>query len=68
MEKPISLILRDTKLELAKICNDSQLPVYLLEPILKELYIEVNELTIRQIQEDEKMYKESIQEDNKNNE
>ena len=64
MEKPISLILRDTKLELAKICNNSQLPVCLLEPILKELYMEVKELTKKQIEEDAKMYEKSIQEDN----
>ena len=60
MEKPISLILRDTKLELAKICNESKLPVYLLEPILKELYIEIKELTKQQIEYDEKSYRKSI--------
>lgn len=67
MRKPISLILRDTKLELAKICNDSQLPVCLLEPILKELYMEVKGLAKQQIELDEKSYQESISEKEQKN-
>lgn len=65
MEKPISLILRDTKIEIARICNDSQLPVYLLEPILKDLYLEVKELNRKQIELDETEYKKSVLEKEK---
>ena len=63
MEKPISLILRDTKLELANICNNSNLPACLLEPILKELYLEVRDLKNRQEKIDEELYNSSLSEE-----
>ena len=63
MEKPISLILRDTKLELANICNNSNLPACLLEPILKELYLEVRDFKNRQEKIDEELYNSSLSEE-----
>lgn len=57
MEKPISMILNETKLGLANICNQSGLPSYMLEPILKELYLEAKELAKQQLKQDEEMYK-----------
>lgn len=63
MEKPISLILRDTKLELANVCNNSKLPACFLEPILKELYLEVRDLKNRQEKIDEELYNSSLSEE-----
>ena len=63
MEKPLSLILKDTKLELANICNNSNLPACLLEPILKELYLEVRDLKNRQEKIDEELYNSSLSEE-----
>ena len=60
MEKPISLIIRDTKAELAKICNESQLPAFLLEPIFKELYQEIKHLLNEQLRRDEEEYQKSL--------
>ena len=65
MEKPISMILNETKLGLANICNQSGLPSYMLEPILKELYLEAKELAKQQLKQDEEMYKASLNKENK---
>ena len=60
MEKPISMILNETKIDLADVCNQSGLPSYMLEPILKELYLEAKELSKQQLKQDEAMYKASL--------
>ena len=65
MEKPISMILNETKLGLADICNQSGLPSYMLEPILKELYLEAKELAKQQLKQDEATYKASLEQEKK---
>lgn len=57
MNKPVTIIIKETKIELANICNQSGLPSYMLEPILKELYLEAKELAKQQLKQDEEMYK-----------
>lgn len=57
MNKPVTIIIKETKTELANICNQSGLPSYMLEPILKELYLEAKELAKQQLKQDEEMYK-----------
>ena len=63
MEKPISMMINDTKIGIANICNQSGLPSYILEPILKELYLEVKELSRQQLKQDEATYKASLEQD-----
>ena len=63
MEKPISMILNETKLGLADICNQSGLPSYMLEPILKELYLEAKELAKQQLKQDEAIYNASLEQE-----
>ena len=42
MDKPTNLIMEETKLNIARIINESKLPAFLLEPLLKDLYNQVN--------------------------
>ena len=63
MKKPISMIINETKLGLADICNQSGLPTYMLEPILKELYLEAKELAKQQLKQDEAIYNASLEQE-----
>lgn len=40
-DKPLSLVIKDFKLNLENIINNSSLPMYLVEPILKDIYNQV---------------------------
>ena len=50
--KPISIILDDLKKELANTINNSQLPLCLIEPILKDLYQEAANMAAQQLEQD----------------
>lgn len=59
MEKPLNLIIEEGKQNIIKAVNDSGLPAYLLEPIIKDIYNEIANLKIKELQESkEKMKKE----------
>ena len=38
MEKPMSLVVKETKEEIVNIINEKKLPAFILEPIVKEVY------------------------------
>lgn len=44
MEKPISLSIIELKQQIVKDINESKLPIYIIKPIIKEIY----DLTIEQ--------------------
>lgn len=50
--KPISIILDDLKKELANAINNSQLPLCLIESILKDLYQEAANMAAQQLEQD----------------
>lgn len=59
MEKPLNLIIEEGKESIIKAVNSSGLPAYLLEPIIKDIYNEIANLKIKELQESkEKMKKE----------
>lgn len=53
-EKPISVVMNDFKNALYSICQNSALPAYLMEPIVKNLHNDVL-LVAKRIIENEKM-------------
>ena len=56
MEKSLSMIINDTKTKLIQACNESTLPVNILELIVKDIYTEIHLLAEKQLQEDTKKY------------
>ena len=70
MEKPITLKIKETKQNLAKALNESELPLFILEPILKDIYMETKAENLKQAQTDEYLYLKEIKgdadENNKN--
>ena len=62
MEKPITLRINEIKTNLVNTINEANLPPFLLEPILKELYIEASTLATNQAKKEEGEYYKSLQE------
>lgn len=59
MEKPLNLIIEEGRQSIITAVNSSGLPAYLLEPIIKDIYNEIANLKIKELQESkEKMKKE----------
>ena len=57
-EKPVSVVINEFKMNLAKCVSDASLPPYIIEPILKDMYEEVRTLSYQQYLQDQKEYEE----------
>lgn len=62
MEKPISLITRETIMSITKTIEESGLPLIVLEPMIKDLYIQIQQATIQQAKVEEEEYNKSLTE------
>lgn len=56
MEKPITLTIFETKKEIAEIIQESSLPIYIIEPIMRELYVDIKTMNEQKLQEDMEKY------------
>lgn len=56
MNKPISIVINETRISLLKICNESGLPACVLELIVKDLYNDVNRVSENHFKKDEESY------------
>ena len=63
MEKPITVIITETKQKFVDTINDSRLPLFVLEPMLKELYNQIAEMNKEQFKADMKSWSESQKEE-----
>ena len=61
MEKPISMKLQETKESTATIIREPGLPMWLLEPAVKDIYNQVNTVAAQEIYNDRKQYVEALQ-------
>lgn len=62
MNKPLTMMVKETQIKLAKICNESGLPPVILDLIIQGVYSEIHSLTEKQTFEEEKAYVESLKE------
>lgn len=62
MEKPISIIIEEAKQKIGTTINELNLHPSILEPIMKDLYTEVQFLAKQQYEKDKKEYEESMKE------
>ena len=60
MNKPLSMIVEETKNGLASVCNESGLPPIILDFILKEIYYEVHNIAEKQALHDKSVYEKSL--------
>lgn len=60
MNKPMTVIVKDTKEELAKTINECGLPAFILEPILQDFLTEVRIIAQKQYESDKAKYEEYL--------
>ena len=60
MNKPANLIVEETRENITKVINESGLPPFLVEPILKDIYNQVTVLKQKELEESKKSYEESL--------
>ena len=59
-EKPISVAMEDFKNSLYSICQNSALPAYIMEPIVKNLHDDVSLVAKRIIEAEKAQYEEDV--------
>lgn len=59
MNKPIALIIKDTRRQIINALNESQLPPCLLEAVLNPIYQQITQAAQQEIAQAEQEYKES---------
>lgn len=62
MEKPISLKIKEFKNEAVNLVNTSGLPLFIIEPILKEVLVAVQNKSEQEYQQDKIRYEQSLNE------
>ena len=63
MTKPANLIIEETKENLVKVINESGLPPFLVEPIIKDLYNQINILKQQELEQSKKQYEDSLKQE-----
>lgn len=64
MEKPTCLLRKEFMDNIVKMVNDSKLPFFVIEPILKDLYITVKEEAERVYRLEKEAYEKALKEEN----
>lgn len=62
MNKPITMVIKETKNKLASVCNESGLSPAVLDLIMQGLYSEIHSLAERQAMEEEVAYTRMLRE------
>lgn len=62
MNKPITMVIKETKTKIANICNESGLSPVILDLIVQGIYSEIHSLVERQTMEEEMAYVKAINE------
>ena len=60
MNKPANLIIEETKENMVKLINESGLPPFLIEPILKDIYNQVTVLKQKELEKSKRNYEEGL--------
>lgn len=60
MNKPLTMIIKETQLKLANVCNESGLPPSILDLIVRGLYSEIHSLAEKQYLQEESAYAQFI--------
>ena len=61
MEKPISLIKKELVMNISKNIEESGLPLLILEPLIKDLYMQIQQASIQQNIAEEEEYNKSLE-------
>lgn len=61
IQKPISIVREEFISRLIEIINQVHLPAFIIESVLKDLYLESKSMAKRQLEIDKEMYNHSLQ-------
>lgn len=64
MDKPVTLIREELVENIVELINESKLPMFVLEPILKDIYLEVKNAARQQLENDREQYQSSLAKSN----
>ncbi len=67
LNKPITIVRAEFISDLTKLINESKLPLFIIEPILKDIYIEVKSVAQKQYEYDLANYNQLKQEQSSEN-
>lgn len=56
MEKPLNLKMQEIKNQIANVINGANLPAYILKPIIKDFYVQLENLERTELIEAQKQY------------
>ena len=59
--KPVTMIREDFIKNVINLCNNSELPFFIIEDILKNLLQEIHTASQRQLESDKKKYKQELE-------
>lgn len=65
MNKPANLIVEETRENITKVINESGLPPFLIEPIVRDIYNQVIFLKQKELENSKKEYEESLKKPSK---
>lgn len=65
MNKPANLIVEETRENITKVINESGLPPFLIEPIVRDIYNQVIFLKQQEFEKSKKEYEESSKKSSK---
>lgn len=60
IQKPLTIVCEEFKNDLKNLINDSQLPAFIIEPILRDTYNKVKVAEQTQLENDKKRYQELL--------
>ena len=63
MEKPVTIQIDELKKDLVGVVNNSNLPAFMLDFILKDIYTEIHSVCQLQLEKDTKDYNDSLKND-----
>lgn len=66
MNKPITVMYEDFKQEMVSLINNSGLPAFMIEPVLRDCLDEVRLLAKKQYLTDKEQYENALSQDTKN--
>ena len=68
MNKPITMVIKETKTKIVNICNESGLSPIVLDLIMQGIYSEIHSIAERQTMEEEMSYVKMLKEASKKTE
>lgn len=60
LQKPLSIAIKEFKDDISTVINESQLSAIILEMVIKDLYLEIKNISGNQLKLEEESYKEQL--------